>query len=91
MEQFTLASEDTAWMSGGSFVLSIVVLGSEVQVAQNTIPADQVISPSDGYRAILLLKSTNQVSLQGNGSVGLMYGFKNIGRSEEHTSELQSH
>jgi len=88
-EQFTLAAEDTAWMSGGSFILPIVVPGGTSQVVQNTIPDSSVMHPADGYSALLLLKSTKQVSLQGNGSVGLMYGFKNIGDKSWKTLSLK--
>ena len=88
-EQFTLASEDTAWMADGSFLLPIVVTGSASQTAVPQTTQTDMTSSSNDYNALLLLKSTNNVSLQGNGSTGLMYGFKNTGAKSWKTLSLK--
>ncbi|MFH1621024.1 MAG: SpoIID/LytB domain-containing protein [Patescibacteria group bacterium] len=80
-ESFQLAAEDTAWIQGAVVTLPIRVIASREMIA-NGIGEDAVSSvgaQSSVYKATLLLKSTNNITLSGNGRLALTYGFKNTG------------
>lgn len=85
-EEFMLAAEDTAWISGGRVLLPIVVpVTSEfIASAPAGFNANEVLSQSSGqrkgiYTATLLLRSTDAVSLPGNERQQITVGFKNTG------------
>ncbi len=85
-EEFMLAAEDTAWISGGRVVLPIVVPVTSAFIASAPpgFNASEVLSQSaanrDGiYTATLLLRSTHTVSLPGNERQQITVGFKNTG------------
>ncbi|MCR4256600.1 MAG: hypothetical protein NUW08_02740, partial [Candidatus Uhrbacteria bacterium] len=83
-EEFMLAAEDTAWVSGGRALLPIVVpITSEfIASAPPGFSANEVLSQSADqrngiYTATLLLRSTDSVSLPGNERQQVTVGFKN--------------
>jgi hypothetical protein len=85
-EEFMLASEDTAWISGGRVVLPIVVpITSEfIASAPPGFNVNEVISQSATqrsgiYTATLLLRSTDALSLPGDDRGQITVGFKNTG------------
>ncbi len=56
----------------------------------DTMPSESAPAGSRSYQAMLLLSSTKQVSIAGNGRQQLTYGFKNVGTSEWTTLSLQA-
>lgn len=90
-EEFTLAAEDTAWVSGGKFSLPVRVpmTGEFIATASpDTFPAD--IQVNNGvYVATLLLRSAASLTLSGNGRQEVTFGFKNTGSSIWTTRSLK--
>lgn len=84
-EAFQLAAENKAWISGGTVSFPIRVtapIGFLAKGVENGVdPAivEQGASPSGIYKGLLLLTSTRNVTLLGNGRQTLTYGFKNAG------------
>lgn len=86
-EMFALAAENTAWISGSQVTLPIKVplTGEFVATAP---PGDDVFTsvtdaqaqPKGDYAAFLLLRSTQALTLLGNGRQELTFGFKNVGK-----------
>ncbi|MEK7473352.1 MAG: NBR1-Ig-like domain-containing protein [Patescibacteria group bacterium] len=83
-EEFMLAAEDTAWISGGRVLLPIIVpITSEfIASAPPGFNANEVLSQSASrrngiYTATLLLRSTDRLSLPGDERQQVTLGFKN--------------
>lgn len=94
-ESFQLASENTAWMSGGNVSLPVKV-SSPLQYIANGIPngVDPALvvqgTPTAGqYRTLLMLRSANSLSLMGNGRQQVQFGFKNTGAATWNTLSLK--
>ena len=51
-------------------------------LAISSTPSSNAGTTNGVYKALLLLKSANTVSLSGNGRLALTYGFKNIGQAD---------
>lgn len=89
-ETFALASEDTAWIPGGQFSVSINVSGtsgadsgaptSVSTPSSSSSPVAPLASPSvDGYQASILLKSAKTLQVAGGEVVLYTVGVKNTG------------
>ncbi len=84
-ERFELASENTAWISGGSVTLPIRVAMPSNYIAKgipNGVDPATIVPGSiqaGQYKAVLMLRSDKEVSLLGNGRKLLSFGFKNTG------------
>lgn len=82
-ESFQLAAEDASWIPGGTVTLPIHISTPNDYIAKG-IPNGVdpgTIQPSQqgNYKGMLLLSSTKDVTLLGNGRISLTYGFKNTG------------
>ncbi|MFA4845324.1 MAG: SpoIID/LytB domain-containing protein [Patescibacteria group bacterium] len=92
-ETFQLAAEDTAWIPGGEFTLTIKVQGEEeaqeVQEEEEDSLADGEASPeSNGLSATVLLRSTKSVSAKAGQEVKYKVGVKNTGTATWATREV---
>lgn len=83
-ETFALASEDTAWISGGEFTLNITV--AEAAAAS----AGEVLGSTDGLAASLVLQSANKVKITAGKSVIVTAGFQNTGTKTWSTYGLKT-
>ncbi len=90
-ESFQLAAEDTAWIQGALVTLPIRVIASREMITNGMGEGDaQMASLQTGaYKAALLLKSTKDITLSGNGRLALTYGFKNMGSAAWGTMTVQ--
>lgn len=76
-EVFYLASEDTAWISGGKFEVPIKIKGKSAQGAeQKAASFGDEIKP---YQAALLLQSHKKLAMPAGAEEEIRLGFKNIG------------
>ncbi len=92
-ETFQLAAEDTAWIPGGEFTLTIKVEDGEEDVVaqQQDDPslADGQASPeSNGLSATVLLRSAKSVSAKAGASVSYKVGVKNTGTATWQKREI---
>ncbi|HSD12601.1 MAG TPA: hypothetical protein VLC10_03515, partial [Patescibacteria group bacterium] len=76
-ETFQLAAEDLAWVNGGKFTVDIVV--KKKAVVQTAGGATFKYAP--GYKALKMIVSDRQVSLDAGGTKEFRVGFKNVGRT----------
>lgn len=95
-EEFVLAAEDTAWISGSRVLLPIVVplTGEFIGAAPPGQSAAEILSQAavargGTYSALLLLRSIQTVSLPGNGRQEITVGFKNQGNAAWNTRGLK--
>lgn len=72
-ETFHLASEETAWITGGEFSLTINVEQTEDDDAEEAVVED------DGLAALRVMQSANSVKVAAGRAVLLTAGFKNTG------------
>lgn len=83
-EEFILAAENVAWMADSRVFLNIKVPTNGAYIARNITAPLNTISASQaamnaGYSALLMLRSTQNISISGNGRMQLTVGFKNTG------------
>ncbi|MBI4139119.1 hypothetical protein HY479_03140 [Candidatus Uhrbacteria bacterium] len=78
-ESFQLASEDTAWVDGGSVTLKIRVTGADGFIDTAVPPTEGTTPPGGSYSSVLLLTSHKAVTVAGSGRMKLTHGFKNAG------------
>ncbi|MBD3251624.1 hypothetical protein GF380_04200 [Candidatus Uhrbacteria bacterium] len=103
-ETFRLAADDVAWMRNAETKLVVRVTGSgtsNVTVTPKTVsspaptPATRVTQPVPAesaaatYRGVLLLKSTRGLTLKGDDTAIVTYGFKNTGNVAWKTRSLR--
>ncbi len=94
-ETFALAAEDAAWLSGGtvSLPIRVPVYAEFIATAPPMDDGAPIAVPNpagDGrYAAALLLRSVQQLSLSGNGSQEVTFGFKNTGKSVWNTRGMR--
>lgn len=73
-ETFHMAAEDTAWIPGGQFVLTLTVKQTDQQVSSvssTSIP--------EGYAATVLLKSAKKITAKAGEKISFTAGIKNTG------------
>lgn len=96
-ETFHLAAEDTAWIPGGEFTLTINVQGSdeeETNIGSQDISADDVLSDGEaspetgGLSATVLLRSAKSVTAKAGEVVTYKVGVKNTGTVAWGTREI---
>lgn len=76
-ETFQLAAEDLAWVNGSKFTVDIAVKKkTAVQTAGGT-----TLKYAPGYKALKMIMSDRQVSLDAGGTKEFRVGFKNVGRT----------
>ncbi len=75
-EVFQLASEDTAWVDGGKFSLSINVESVEETAVATEDPG---LVSDDGLSATLVMQSANRIKAIAGKPVLITVGFKNTG------------
>lgn len=84
-ETFHLAAEDTAWIPGGEFTLSIVVTPSVSNTSSSESPPvsskDGIPSPVSeaGLSAVLLLRSAKEITAKAGEEIAYRVGVKNTG------------
>ncbi len=85
-EEFMLASEDTAWISGSRVILPIRVplTGDFIATAPPGQSVAEILGQSSAshggtYTANLLLRSLQSMTVSGNGRQQVTVGFKNTG------------
>lgn len=80
-ETFQLAAEDTAWVPGGLFTLSIVVKDSDAQVSsvEGSLGDGEASPESDGLSAMILLRSQKFVTAKAGEVISYKVGIKNTG------------
>lgn len=80
-ETFQLAAEDTAWVPGGLFTLSIVVKDSDAQgsVVEDALGDGEASPESDGLSAMILLRSQKFVTAKAGEVISYKVGIKNTG------------
>lgn len=97
-ETFTLAAENSAWIPGSALTLPIRVPTNSEFIATappapneiiTSVPASQAAGSSGSYLTQLLLRSANSLTLLGNGSQQLTFGFKNTGTAIWNTLSLR--
>ncbi len=97
-ETFQLAAEDSAWIPGGEFTLTIVVddgvdpgfsLGeTENQVETDSLADGEASPESNGLSATVLLRSAKLVSVKAGDEVKYKVGVKNTGTVTWTTREV---
>ena len=89
-ETFAMAAENAAWVSGSNLTFPIKVPMTTEFVATAPPGSDMITSVPDtttqakhdgSYTALLMLRSAQALTLLGNGSQQLTFGFKNIGKA----------
>ncbi|MBI5369865.1 hypothetical protein HZA85_01585 [Candidatus Uhrbacteria bacterium] len=90
-ETFQLAAENTVWIPGGKFTLSIKVKGVSAPVVQKPTTTDGTPSPvtSAGLSATLLLRSAKEVTAEAGEEVRYRVGVKNTGTVIWKTREIR--
>jgi len=80
-ETFQLAAEDTAWVPGGLFTLSIVVKDSDTQESsvEGSLGDGEASPESDGLSAMILLRSQKVVTAKAGEVISYKVGIKNTG------------
>lgn len=81
-ETFRLAAEDTAWIPGGEFTVTIAVgkAGStSPPSAAVAAPSSSGASSTDGLSGMVLLRSAKKVTAKANEAVSFTVGIKNTG------------
>lgn len=80
-ETFQLASEDAAWVDGGTFTLAITVENVETAGAavSESDSEDPGLVSDDGLAATLAMKSANRVKIIAGKAALLTVGFQNTG------------
>ncbi len=80
-ETFALASESTAWITGGDFTLTVNVAKPVPVVAKTTTTttAPVVTAADAGLKAALAMQSANKVKAKAGKTVSLSAGFTNTG------------
>ena len=76
-ETFRLAAEGTAWLEGGSFTIDITVK----KKAPLSTAAGDVLKYANGYKAMKMLVSERDLSLQAGTTKEFRVAFKNVGRT----------
>ncbi len=74
-ETFHLASEDTAWVSGGDVTFKITV----AEKGKEIIDTVSSVSSNDGYDADLTVMSANKIKTKAGTSILFTAGFTNTG------------
>ncbi|NQV90143.1 hypothetical protein HQ487_01915 [Candidatus Uhrbacteria bacterium] len=94
-ETFQLAAEDTAWVPGGLFTLTINVKSSGTPTATIQEPAvssslsDGEASPvTDGLSAMILLRSARSITAKAGETIAYKVGVKNTGTAIWSTREV---
>jgi peptidoglycan hydrolase-like amidase len=88
-EKLRLAATNVAWMRNAETLLTVNVRGKVATVAANPAPVVQnqvtpsatVATSSKTYAAALLLRSAREITLPGDGTQNVTFGFKNTGTS----------
>lgn len=100
-ETFKMASEDIAWVDGGQFNVSMIVGDTDApiveaapaKVIESAVPAevmsDMVSVDSQGYDALLLLRSAKTITARANEIISFKAGFKNSGSQVWNSYELR--
>ncbi len=78
-ETFALASESTAWITGGDFTLAINVAKPVAVTVKTTTPAMTAVPVDSGLKAALAMQSANKVKAKAGKTVSLTAGFTNTG------------
>ncbi len=80
-ESFQLASENVAWLEGGSVTLNIRVTDPDglLDTMPDVQATDATSTTSGTYSSILLLTSNKTVTAGGSDRLDLTHGFKNLG------------
>ncbi|MFA6521981.1 MAG: SpoIID/LytB domain-containing protein [Patescibacteria group bacterium] len=77
VENFQLAAEDTAWVTGGMITLKISVQNTATAQVKSTTPV--AVSDSTGYAAKLSVKSADSIRAQAGRPILFTVGFTNTG------------
>jgi hypothetical protein len=95
-EEFALAAENKAWVAGSSVVLPISVPMNTGYISNLPTGVTDVASLSGAttvtgktYATALLLRSATTLSLLGNGSQEVTFGFKNTGTATWNTRSMR--
>jgi len=88
-ETFHLAAEDTAWIAGGKFVVTVEVLekkmGDNREIAKKIQDDNTNVSASSTFtlphKALLLARSHRKIEAVGGENILMRFGFKNVGET----------
>ena len=82
-ETFQLAAEDTAWIPGGTFTLTIIVTNNVTNSKKNTDTSSTTTeetktNDASGYEAMILLKSAKKIKANAGETISFTVGMKNM-------------